>query len=78
MMLKSDFQSHRIQINYFKINHITSFNPNSTEGKSEILKPITRNVLSYAQDFNSKVLSPSNKIEDFKIYPVNSLNPTST
>ena len=45
MKLSSEFQSHSIKIEDFKINTINSFNPNKTKGGSEHLKPITRNVL---------------------------------
>ena len=44
-MLSSEFQSHSIKIEDFKINPINSFNPNNTKGGSENFKPITKNVL---------------------------------
>ena len=48
-VLSSEFQSNSIKIEDFKINPINPVYPNSTNGGSKIFKPITRNVLSYAQ-----------------------------
>ena len=44
-ILTSKFQSPIIKIEDFKINSNNPFNLISTKGGSEILKPITRNVL---------------------------------
>ena len=43
--LSSKFQSHSIEIEDFKINPFNPVNPNSTNGGSENLKRITKNVL---------------------------------
>ena len=43
--LSSKFQSHGIKIENFKIKPINPFNPISTKGESENVKPITMNVL---------------------------------
>ena len=48
-MLSSEYQSHSIKIEDFKVNLINHLNPISTEDGSENYKPITRNVLYYAQ-----------------------------
>ena len=49
-VFSSEFQSNSIKIEDFKIDPINPFNPISTSGRgSKIFKPITRNVLSYAQ-----------------------------
>ena len=44
-MLSSEFQSHSIKFEDFKINPINHLNPISTKGGSENFKPITKNVL---------------------------------
>ena len=44
-MLSSEYQSHNIKIEDFKINPINPFNPISTKGGIKFVKPITRNVL---------------------------------
>ena len=49
-VFSSEFQSNSIKIEDFKINPINPFNPISTKGGSENFKPITRNILYYAQD----------------------------
>ena len=55
-ILSSEFQSCSIKIEEFKINPIHPFNPNSTKGGgSKNVKPITRNVLLYAQDVKFQI-----------------------
>ena len=44
-MLSSQFQSHSIKIQNFKINPINLINPISIKGRSKNFKLITRNVL---------------------------------
>ena len=44
-MLSSEYQSHSIKIEDFKINPINTFNPISTEGGEWNFKPITKNDL---------------------------------
>ena len=49
-VFSSEFQSNSIKIKDFKISPLNPFNPINTKGGSENVKPITRNVLYYAQD----------------------------
>ena len=50
-MLSSEFQIQSLKIVDFKINTISPLNPISTEN----VKPITRNVLNYAQDVKFQI-----------------------
>ena len=87
-MLSSEYQSHSIQIEDFKINPINPFNHFSTKGRvkmSNLLLGIFKilNLLlgmSYImpQKWSSVFQSHSIKIEDFKINPINPFNPNKT
>ena len=54
-MISSQFQSIGIKIEDLLIIPISPFNPISTKGGSEHLKPITRHVLQYAQDVKFQI-----------------------
>ena len=54
-MLSSEFESHSIKIEDFKINTIDIFNPIITKGRSDNFKSNTRNILKYAQDVRFQI-----------------------